>query len=172
MLSQLMGDQNVRLHSLCRRPVVGGRVFPASIEGTIAADLQTPAKVEAIVLLIGDDLRSQGISGVRNGSGISFVNDRRWIFQELFFKRFLIVDSGEFVVSTECIAYRLSTALTLLLYSAILVLPLAFFAATGRFLGVLCVIAFWLLIVGGHYLSTSLRIRRALGRILGQHVQK
>ena len=96
------------------------------------------------------------------GTTISFVNDKRWVFQEMLFKRFWIADSGVFTVGAENIQYRVSTALTLLLYSVTMMLPLAFFLATGRFLGALGVIVLWLVVAGGLYFSTAFRIRRAV----------
>ena len=145
-------------------------MFPVSIEGSIRADIRVPAEAEVVTQQILDDLRRQGIAGALSGTTISFVNDRRWIHQELHFRRFLIVDSGMFAVGPESIQYRLSTALTLLMYSAVMVLPLAFFLATGRFSGALGVIVFWLMVTGGLYFSAALRIRRALQQIADQHL--
>src|SRR6266446_3730567 len=141
-------------------------MFPASIEGSVGITSHTASDVEAITRRLRDDLTSQGVFGQVNGNTVSFVNDRNATFQRFFFKRFQIVDSGEFVISGGNLHYRLSTALLLLPYSTMMLVPLAFCLATQRFISAIGVVALWTLVACGSYSLAAYRNLRTLKRIV------
>ena len=138
-------------------------MFPALIEGSVPI---VGSDVETLARRLLEDLRTQGVIGSFEGNTISFLNDRNATFQRWHFTRYQIVDRGEFTIGDGELRYRLYTALALVGYSTLMLLPLAFCLATQRLIGAVIVMAVWALIVGGSFFLAAFRNRRALERIV------
>ena len=105
-------------------------MFLYSIEGSIAADAETESDKQNLARRICAELKRFDWEGAIDGSVVSFFNDKNLLDQMMRFDRSTqFVDSGEFIIDSRSIRYRLVTSY-LVFFSTIIALPLERFPIT------------------------------------------